>query len=356
MFLKFLLIAVVLKFVSAFKNDEHCGVVEPNTDNDQIERNEFPWSVAIFQVLNSTNTKLICSGTLITSKKVIIAAHCIHNKYSEILPTSDFVLKFGIQSISEEPGTETVKPSNITIHPDWDINSSSYDADIAVIELPNEITISKSIRPICLWDQDEEAPEFKEGVVKSWGLRSNADILKTLKLPVVTKQQCFADKPVFEKLSSRRTFCAGVKNGAAPCLDDSGSGLFFEFKGRSHLGGIVSASVLINTFDCNTNSYAIFTDVIQFMPWIIENKVTEGKCFGNLDCDTKKSCHLSKCIDPCDAGPCGENADCFVINHRPICACSKRKTGDPFIQCLNLESNLLILFKYNHLPIFIKLV
>lgn len=57
------------------------------------------------------------------------------------------------------------------------------------------------------------------------------------------------------------------------------------------------------------------------------------ECVASSDCARDKSCVNQKCIDPC-AGTCGYNAECRVVNHNPICSCSPRFTGDPFVQCL----------------------
>lgn len=43
-------------------------------------------------------------------------------------------------------------------------------------------------------------------------------------------------------------------------------------------------------------------------------------------------CINQKCKDPCP-GLCGENAECRVVSHTPLCICSVGFTGDPFIQC-----------------------
>lgn len=39
-----------------------------------------------------------------------------------------------------------------------------------------------------------------------------------------------------------------------------------------------------------------------------------------------------KCVDPC-IGTCGQNAECRVKNHNPICYCRNSYTGDPFTRC-----------------------
>ena len=56
------------------------------------------------------------------------------------------------------------------------------------------------------------------------------------------------------------------------------------------------------------------------------------ECVINSDCEANKACIQLKCQDPC-LGACGINALCQVINHLPICTCTKGYTGDPFRHC-----------------------
>ena len=56
------------------------------------------------------------------------------------------------------------------------------------------------------------------------------------------------------------------------------------------------------------------------------------ECVINSDCSTNKACIKDKCRDPCP-GTCGQNAECQVINHLPVCFCRPEYTGDPFVHC-----------------------
>lgn len=56
------------------------------------------------------------------------------------------------------------------------------------------------------------------------------------------------------------------------------------------------------------------------------------ECTINTECPTKEACVRQKCTDPCP-GSCGQNAQCSVINHLPICSCLPGYEGDPFVSC-----------------------
>jgi hypothetical protein len=55
-------------------------------------------------------------------------------------------------------------------------------------------------------------------------------------------------------------------------------------------------------------------------------------CVISTDCALDRACANQKCVDPCP-GTCGQNANCQVINHNPICSCPTGQVGDPFISC-----------------------
>lgn len=56
------------------------------------------------------------------------------------------------------------------------------------------------------------------------------------------------------------------------------------------------------------------------------------ECILNNDCSRDKACIRNKCIDPCP-GTCGQNAECAVINHIPMCTCIQGYQGNAFVLC-----------------------
>lgn len=56
------------------------------------------------------------------------------------------------------------------------------------------------------------------------------------------------------------------------------------------------------------------------------------ECTVNSDCVSNKACMMNKCKDPCP-GTCGQNAECHVVNHLPVCTCFNGYNGDPFRYC-----------------------
>lgn len=60
------------------------------------------------------------------------------------------------------------------------------------------------------------------------------------------------------------------------------------------------------------------------------------ECVLNSDCPRDKACIRNKCIDPCP-GTCGQNADCNVNNHIPMCSCPQGFSGNAFILCSQIR-------------------
>lgn len=60
------------------------------------------------------------------------------------------------------------------------------------------------------------------------------------------------------------------------------------------------------------------------------------ECTLSTDCSPTKACILQKCRDPCP-GTCGQNAQCDVYNHIPVCSCPKGLSGDPFTSCRQIQ-------------------
>ena len=66
------------------------------------------------------------------------------------------------------------------------------------------------------------------------------------------------------------------------------------------------------------------------------------ECLQNPDCPNNRACINSKCEDPCP-GVCGQNAECLVVNHIPMCSCPTGMTGNAFLSCAIADGKQIIL-------------
>lgn len=67
------------------------------------------------------------------------------------------------------------------------------------------------------------------------------------------------------------------------------------------------------------------------------------ECVLSTDCPRNRACIRNKCTDPCP-GTCGQNAQCDVINHIPMCSCLQNFAGNAFIECRPIPGNIQVHF------------
>lgn len=59
-----------------------------------------------------------------------------------------------------------------------------------------------------------------------------------------------------------------------------------------------------------------------------------AECSIDSHCPDETLCINHHCKDPCLIGICGLDAECRVINHKPLCDCPENYDGDPYIECI----------------------
>lgn len=175
-----------------------------------------------------------------------------------------------------EIGRMTVGVESITPHNHWNPKTTKYDADIAIIILKKNVLFTDYIQPICLSMPYKKLKNSPNGYVVGYGKDENSNILsvdipKIINTPIFEFNNCSNSHPDLEDLLTHRTFCGGYGNGSGTCIGDSGSGLFALHDDRYFLRGIVSASLYKNA-DCNAYKPSVFTDTLEFFPFINTGK------------------------------------------------------------------------------------
>jgi len=93
-------------------------------------------------------------------------AHCVYDK-DEDFPIKEIhltvVLGFQKPDNFLEPGRKSELVKKIYNHPDWNTDTSSYDADITVLLLRENVEFSEYIRPICMIAPGSVLNNFNEG-------------------------------------------------------------------------------------------------------------------------------------------------------------------------------------------------
>jgi hypothetical protein len=152
------------------------------------------------------------------------AAHCIQPKgVSEPLHASKLRIYLGRTDFSDpnERNFVTRKGYDIKVHPDWEIYTKKYDADIAIIKWGEWVDYTEFIQPICLPSSAQSTINIR-GTVVGYGFTENTQgkqiekLSKFLEIPTVSQESCLFSHPTFHYIASPRTFCAGER-GKIPC-------------------------------------------------------------------------------------------------------------------------------------------
>ncbi|KAJ2940195.1 hypothetical protein O0L34_g11761 [Tuta absoluta] len=257
-----------------------CGIVSGGNEmpliynGQSFNRGDWPWLVAIYKRKDGSLT-FICSGTLVSDRHVVTAAHCMQSK-TTFSSNKDIVVKVGVYNLEDwgDDITVTRTLASSSIHQAY--NSSSLANDILVLTFERSVEFNINIRPACLWSGNPDLTRIvgASGVVAGWGQSERGPAgrgePRVVRVPVVSTSACRASRLDFHKLTSDNTLCAGDRNGAGPCLGDSGGGLYLLEGGRWRLRGVVSLSLRPDTGDstCNLNEYIVFTDSAKYISWI----------------------------------------------------------------------------------------
>lgn len=148
------------------------------------------------------------------------AAHCLHQKGRTEIRASEILLIFGAYNLEENSRRQFNTPSKVIIHNDWNPNDASRDADIALLIMEKEVSLSEYIKPICLWEYARD-PRVDFGIAAGWekanATTSQAKIPKHFKVPIHSQEDCLFSNSAFQILASKRTFCAGSRNANRTC-------------------------------------------------------------------------------------------------------------------------------------------
>ncbi|XP_063541269.1 serine protease gd-like [Cydia strobilella] len=267
-----------------------CGLVAGGNEHVPLvfhgtgyTRGDWPWLVAMYKRMEGSLT-FACSGTLVSDRHVVSAAHCLQQR-STLTSIRDIVVKVGVHNL-EDWGDDIVVTRTLEsaiIHEEF--NSTTYTNDLLVLTFDKSVEFNNNIRPACLWNGNNDLNRIvgSSGVVAGWGSSELGPGSKgkgeprMVRIPIVTTSMCRASRPDFHVFTSNHTFCGGDRNGAGPCLGDSGGGLYILDGGRWRLRGVVSLSLRPENGEstCNLNEYVIFTDAAKFIEWI--KKVISNK-------------------------------------------------------------------------------
>ncbi|XP_065284569.1 mannan-binding lectin serine protease 1-like isoform X3 [Dermacentor albipictus] len=255
---------------------EVCGRVDLDKANAPAERisgghdapkGAHPWQA----LLRYRSGDAFCSGSLVSERYVLTAAHCVENLRTR---TAQIEVALGKLYVDQEEKEELVTDvRDIRIHPNYRL--VTVDSDIALVELAEHVPFSTLVSPVCLGDADQIEKDFflrskQKALVSGWGRTMNnkraSSRLQEVEVPIHAPDTC---RRSTNFTVTENMLCAGATTGGVArdaCDGDSGGPLVAERGGRWYLIGIVSwgDSVLCGS----KGSYGFYTKVNRFHQWV----------------------------------------------------------------------------------------
>jgi len=221
-----------------------------NGEEQDIE--DFPFQVSLMQ-----GNFHFCGGTVVNSRWVLTAAHCVVNR----LP-GDVDVVLGTANL--QTGGTRFSVGAIRIHPDY---VGGGDFDVAMLRLDDTL----------LWPrvflQTPQEPHLSmpgdTATVIGWGQTesgSGSPMLLGVDLPIITNEECENIAGAFFGGIGPGTICAGGNRlDRGPCFGDSGGPLLVPHMGGWAEIGVVSRAVNVDQCGNIPAAFARMTTVYDYI-------------------------------------------------------------------------------------------
>ncbi|XP_055912024.1 phenoloxidase-activating factor 3-like [Eupeodes corollae] len=241
---------------------------------------EFPW-MALLEYNTTAGRNFLCAGSLISDRYILTAAHCFASPNAQLIS-----VRLGEHDTSKEidcegyggqfdrecaPPVQNHRIDDVIIHNDF--RFGIFANDIALIRLQTKVAYEDTVIPICLPISKDLIRNLDSATVAGWGLTLNgntSNVLQKAHLPVLANEYC---GKLFARNFTSSHICAGGRRGVDTCKGDTGGPLFART--GSYFPKFVQYGIMSGggSAVCGGNSTipSIYTNVIDYVPWIIKN-------------------------------------------------------------------------------------
>ncbi|XP_045483874.1 CLIP domain-containing serine protease 2-like [Pieris rapae] len=241
---------------------------------------EFPWMVLIAHETRE-GPQFQCGGTIITSKYILTAAHCVVDKKIASVRIGEFDINLEKDCDYEKHKTickKEVQDMYVTeIIPHENYQRSPTANDIALLRVDGEIVFNyPNVEPICLplsFELRSKHLDHEYGTVAGWGFTETgreSGVLLRVEVPVKTDAECkgYYNRNTREIINKQ--FCAGDFKKDS-CNGDSGGPLMMKANYNGVNSYVQYGIVSKGPIQCGSSFPGIYTDVREYVDWILDN-------------------------------------------------------------------------------------
>nr|XP_023024378.1 venom serine protease-like [Leptinotarsa decemlineata] len=251
----------------------NCGLKQTMSIAGENETlvNEFP---SIAGLVDTLGAEVFCSGSIISNRYVITAAHCLlHVKRENLgILVGDRSISTGFDTVA----TYLYKVSAWEMHPNF--NSESLVNDIALLRTTQDIRFNQYVSPVCLPFRYTSSSFLGETLTAAgWGQVSftgpESNVLSKVDLKVISNERCTQEN--YGKDITGGQICTFTPRKDV-CQSDSGGPLFWMDTStrRLQLVGVISYGL-----GCATARPRINTRITSYIPWIVSKTADATYCY-----------------------------------------------------------------------------
>ncbi|XP_006817821.1 chymotrypsinogen B-like [Saccoglossus kowalevskii] len=205
----------------------------------QAEPGSWPWQVAI-----QRNRIHICGGSIIKSRWILTAGHCVNLDQDH--PEMFDVITANHIYTQPDPYEQTWDIEEIFVHPEFEMFKDEYN--FALLRLRGAILyVNDWVQDICLPAEGTQYPNGTEAWVTGWGstVASSPSIdevgaVVLMQAPVNIYDDNWCNAPGrYNGDVTESLMCAGAIEGRDACVDDDGGPLVWYDGSRWYQAGVI---------------------------------------------------------------------------------------------------------------------